>query len=114
MDSPTRWLISLSDVLATIPDNPWTWTVRDFRGAGVVPGGMPGFRARVLAEGVPFTWAELRAFAERQGQTIDCLIVAEWRGERVAEVEAFDSATWHVRMPERWERTAELLDELRG
>ncbi|GAA2694882.1 MULTISPECIES: hypothetical protein [Actinosynnema] len=105
--------VHLSDVLAAIPENRWTWVVLDFDGVGVAPGGMPEFGDRVRAEGVPFTWEELLRFADGQEQTIDCLIVAERAGERVAEVEAFDGGAWLVRVPDEWERAVELLDGLR-
>ncbi|MNL84752.1 hypothetical protein D3C87_2128280 [compost metagenome] len=34
-------ILQLSDLLAAIPDNDWTWSLLDFYGIGIAPDGMP-------------------------------------------------------------------------
>ena len=112
MHQPSR-LITLGDIVRSLPENAWIWYVLDYQGIGVAPNGMtmPDFEELARSEGFPFDWSSFRRFAEQAEQSWWCLIAAVDRDDRrsakniVASdcdgarmvIEAFDSSTWTIR-----------------
>lgn len=77
-------MVALSYVLAVIPENDFVWSILNFDGTGLAPGGisMVDFEDRIksLPNGLLISWHELKAFADGLHQAIHCLIVGVVRG----------------------------------
>lgn len=107
-------IIQLTDLLAAIPNNDWSWSILDFYGVGKLLIGMSMEKfeetARSMPGGYLFSWSELKAFAGQIEQTWDCLIVAaESKQNLIAAdlekdnfsrcllvLQAMDTTTWSV------------------
>ena len=124
--------MGLADLLASVPDNDWVWSILDFDGIGNVPAGLDfaEFRAEVLAspEGYLMSWDELKEFAAGLRQCFDLLLVAaEGRGSLSAErfavddfggclvvLAAIDSGSWEVSVDDGVEEAFGLAAALRA
>ena len=120
MHLPDGSLFSISEMLATFPENGFMWVILEFFGTGQAPGGisMPEFEDRIRSAdyGLTMTWAELKEFGAHVTQTFDCEIVAIREADdaakppgtdsAIAKICAFDSTQWYVSVNES-------LDEFR-
>jgi hypothetical protein len=79
--------VQLVDLLAMVPANDWTWSILEFDGVGQMPANesVLEFQKKVREQpcGLILTWSEISRFAETVEYTIDCLIVAVSRIERL-------------------------------
>lgn len=79
--------VQLVDLLAKVPANEWVWSIIEFDGVGQMPANesVLEFQKRVRQQslGLVLTWSEILKFAEAVEYTIDCLIVAVSRIERL-------------------------------
>lgn len=79
--------VQLVDLLAKVPTNDWAWSILEFDGVGQMPANdsVLEFQKRVRQQplGLVLTWSEISRFAEAVEYTIDCLIVAVSRIERL-------------------------------
>jgi len=107
-------LVTLRQVLDTLPANDLRWHVLDFEGIGTAPGNLTmgefEYAVRASPEGYSLSWDELLTFANGIEQTWNCLIVGRQPGAPViaehvrAEdfagcryvVQAFDSTEWSI------------------
>jgi hypothetical protein len=98
--------VSLSDVLAVVPENRYLWMLKRYWGVGVVPHDLPieRFSAMTMtSEGVRFDWRQLLEFAAGLDQIIDGDIWAFEEGEEAAPkifIEVFDSGQWTIEWDE--------------
>lgn len=73
-------LTGLKHILCALPDNDWIWCLLFFYGSGNTPKGEPmaDFESKVRESptGIPFSWIELKRFADGLDQTSDCLVAA--------------------------------------
>jgi hypothetical protein len=111
---PGGLLLTISDVLATFSDNRFDWVLLEFYGIGQAPDGIPmsEFEDRVLSapDGLPLTWAQLKAFGNDIEQTFDCEIAAFRTNDIaatprdpktvIAKICAFDSTQWYLAVDE--------------
>jgi hypothetical protein len=116
-------LLSMSDVLASFPENGYVWVIFEFFGTGRAPMGMgmPEFEDQVRSapEGLQMTWAELRAFGADVTQAFECEIVAfrdnnYYETHRsvdlaIAKICALDSTEWYVSVDETAEEFRPVL-----
>lgn len=79
--------VQLVDLLAKVPANDWAWSILEFDGVGQMPANdsVLEFQKRVRQQpgGLVLTWSEISRFAEAVEYTIDCLIVAASRMDRL-------------------------------
>ncbi|MFZ6781196.1 hypothetical protein ACO0LD_30545 [Undibacterium sp. Ji83W] len=79
--------VQLVDLLAKVPANDWAWSILEFDGVGQMPANdsVLEFQKRVRQQslGLVLTWSEISRFAETVEYTIDCLIVAVSRIDRL-------------------------------
>ena len=85
--------VQLTDLLAKVPVNDWAWSILEFDGVGQMPANdsVPEFQKRVRQQplGLVLTWSEITRFAEAIEYTIDCLVVAVSRIDRLEVVKLF-------------------------
>lgn len=74
-------LVRLKDILTTIPNNNYFWSILEYDGVGGI--GVKGLdldqiskKAHDNKEGLILSFNELKEFANTANQTFDCLIVA--------------------------------------
>lgn len=107
-----RVCVQLIDLLATIHDNDWVWSVLEFYGVARLPSGESTLdfeeRIRKSPRGVIYRWGELLKFAVTVEYVIDCLVVAVSHVEKLdtdkvmaddfeqceVAIRAFDSSSW--------------------
>jgi len=79
--------VQLVDLLAKVPANAWAWSILEFDGVGQMPASdsVLEFQKRVRQQplGLVLTCSEILRFAEAVEYTIDCLIVAVSRIDRL-------------------------------
>lgn len=79
--------VQLVDLLAKVPANDWAWSILEFDGVGQMPANdsLLEFQKRVRQQplGLVLTCSEISRFAEAVEYTIDCLIVAVSRIDRL-------------------------------
>jgi hypothetical protein len=79
--------VQLAGLLAKVPANSWTWSILEFDGVGQMPANdsVLEFQKRVRQQplGLVLTWSEILRFAGAVEYTIDCLIVAVSRIDRL-------------------------------
>jgi hypothetical protein len=101
---PDGAMVRLSEVLAAVGDVPWAWRMLAFEGTGR-PGStvdLNRLNRDIEAaddDGVAFTTAALRRFADQVDQAVNCTLQAYRAGttpRRVLEIEALDSTEWIV------------------
>ncbi|MEV8016533.1 hypothetical protein AB0O76_09335 [Streptomyces sp. NPDC086554] len=114
MHGPRGRYVSLSDLLAHVPGERWTWRLLEFTGVGEMPDGLSveEFEEAVSAAptGLPFDWPSLREFASRVEQVQDLILLAVAEGAEPDPaallamdfsgspfvIEAVDSTEWIV------------------
>lgn len=115
-------LVQLTDVLAMVPDNDWTWSIIEFDGIGRPPDGlsMDAFEKTIRESPAGFTmsWSGVETFSQGLIQTIDSIIVAVENEEKIQKIkggtlfslceiviDVFDSTEWSL-----WARDKELME----
>jgi hypothetical protein len=101
---PDGGLVRLSEVLAAIGDASWVWRMLAFEGTA-----RPGSTLDLSRldrdieaaddDGVPFTTAELRRFADQVDKAVNCTLQAYREGAtpgRILEIETLDGTEWIV------------------
>ena len=122
---PNGMAVELAELLAVIPKNELVWSIIDFYGIGEAPDNlsMEEFEQSIRTKpgGFVMSWLELKKFADRLEQTIDCVIIgakseldilnANYVGDDFTSCEvvlrALDSTEWHV-----WARKETLVKKL--
>lgn len=122
---PDGIAVRLAELLAVIPENELVWSVLDFYGIGEAPDNfsMDEFEQVVRKKpgGFMMSWPELKKFADRLDQSIDCVIVGARSEQDVLKtnfaendfvsceivLSVFDSTEWSV-----WAREEKLMKRL--
>lgn len=113
MQGPGNY-VRLADLLPSIPDNDWVWSILECDGTGIMPNGMSidAFEEMVHASPTGFVlhWPELKTFATSLESNHFLLVVAVRSAEQLVAaeldvddfshclvvLEAFDSTSWTV------------------
>lgn len=90
------YIASLSEMLARIAQNDWTWSLLAFEGIGIAPNAM-SMQAledflHCSAQGLLMTWQELLDFAQRVEQVSWCFIVAVDSPDKIRKPVEVDAA----------------------
>lgn len=124
---PNSAKLNLDRVLSFIPDNDLFWSIRFFNGVGFCPFGlsMQEFEDSLINKpnGHLVSWDELKLFASKLSDTIDCLIIGAktveiFKGIDVKKqnfckcdcvIDGFDSTDWSVRFDNK--KMADCFDK---
>ncbi|MFG1689400.1 hypothetical protein ACGFNP_55280 [Nonomuraea sp. NPDC049269] len=130
MHKSSEETVRLIQILGTLPENTWAWSMLELWGTGIAPQGMTmqSFEDYVSSSdaGYQLGWRELVSTASSLDQVHDCLIAATRspfaltrpsldqasNPELLVVIEALDSTEWGIRIGDHLDDAREIKERL--
>jgi len=130
MHKTSGGVVGLIQILNTIPENSWAWSILELWGTGIAPQGMTmqSFEDLIVSSdiGYPLSWRELVSSASSLDQIHDCLIVAtrspralsrqiveqDSNPDLLVVIDGLDSTQWDIRVNEHLDGAEEIKERL--